>query len=128
MLCVAFLFAGCGGSTTNNAPPNTAKKDNTAKPDAAKTDTAKTDVAPTGEKTGVPECDEYIEKYEACLTSIAEKYPQVHTGLKDTFEKQRKGFKDAASTPQGKAALGPQCKQFIDSAKQATSTAYGCKW
>lgn len=124
MFCFSFVFAGCGGST-NNA--NTAKKDNTAKPDNAKTEPAKVDPAPAGEKTGVAECDEYIEKYEACLTSIADKYPQVHTGLKTSFEQTRKGFKDAASTPQGKAALGPQCKQLIESAKTATS-AYACKW
>jgi hypothetical protein len=44
--------------------------------------------------------------------------------LKSSFETQRSGFKAAAATPQGKAALADTCKQAIDTAK--TSTAQWC--
>lgn len=123
LLCSAIGFASCTAETSKN----TATNDGVSSPKQPTNNAAKTETASTGEKTGVPECDEYVEKYEICLTSIAEKYPQVAPNLKTAFEAQRKGFKDAASTPQGKTALAGQCKQFIESAKQSTS-AYACKW
>jgi hypothetical protein len=58
------------------------------------------------------------------LTTIAAKAPQAAPGLKSAFEAQRNGFKAAASTPQGKAALAGTCKQAIETAK--TSTAQWC--
>ena len=107
-LCVAllggiFFLANCGG---------------------AKTDVAKTDSA---DSVGVAECDEYIKKYEACLTKIAKDAPQAQPGMKTAFESQRKAFKDAAANPQAKATLASSCKQAIDSAKQSTSP-YKCEW
>jgi hypothetical protein len=135
LLAVAFACSliafGCGGGSQpvdNKAPNNTAKND-APKSDAPKSDAPKSE-APKSDSanTGVAECDEYIQKYEACLTSIADKYPQAHPQMKEAFEKQRQGFKDAAATPQGKAVLATQCKQFMDAAKGATTTAYGCKW
>jgi hypothetical protein len=72
----------------------------------------------------VPECDEYIKKYEACLTTIAQKNPSVEPSMKQAFEAQRNGFKAAASTPQGKATLAGTCKQAMETAK--TSTAQWC--
>jgi hypothetical protein len=126
MICSTIAFSNCSSApSSNNGNVVVTNSNSTTKPagDTTKTETATT----SGDKIGVPECDEYIEKYETCLTSIADKYPQIHPNLKTAFEAQRKGFKDAASTPQGKTALAGQCKQFIDSAKQATS-AYACKW
>ena len=79
------------------------------------------------DSVGVAECDEYIKKYEACLTKIAEKAPQAQPGMKTAFEQQRNAFKQAASTEQGKASLATTCKQAIESAKQSTS-AYACTW
>jgi hypothetical protein len=123
MLCCTIGFASCNQSETAKNSANNGGVSSPKQP----TNGTKTETVSTGEKTGVPECDEYVEKYEICLTSIAEKYPQVAPNLKTAFEAQRKGFKDAASTPQGKTALAGQCKQFIESAKQSTS-AYACKW
>src|SRR5262245_50730836 len=50
LLCGVFVFAGCGGSATTTPTSTTASTS-------------------TGDKIGVPECDEYIEKVEACLNS-----------------------------------------------------------
>ncbi len=130
MLCVSIGFAGCDSAPTNtttaganaNKPANSAPKSDTSTTEAPKTDTAA-----TGDKVGVAECDEYIEKYEACLTSIGEKYPQVQPGLQQAFETQRKGFKDAAASPSGKATLADVCKKAIESAKESTKM-YACKW
>jgi hypothetical protein len=86
-----------------------------------------TTTASTGDSVGVAECDENIKKYEACLTSIAAKSPQVAPALKSSDEAQRNGFKTAAATPQGKATLASACKQAMDTAKASTA-AYSCNW
>lgn len=131
LLCGVFFLANCGGGTTTNtatpktdAPKTDAPKTDAPKTDAPKADAPKTDAA---DSVGVPECDEYIKKYEACLTKITEKAPQAQPGLKSAFEQQRKGFKDLAANPTTKAGLPNACKQAMDAAKQSTS-AYACEW
>ena len=123
LLCGAFFLTNCGGGSTpaksNTTASNTTTTTNTTT--VSNTTTASTD------SVGVPECDEYIKKYEACLTKIAEKAPQAQPSLKTAFEQQRNSFKQGASTDQGKAMLATQCKQFIESAKQSTA-AYSCTW
>ena len=77
------------------------------------------------ETIGVPECDEYVEKYEICIMSKA---PEAQRAmLKTTFEQARQSWKQAAASPQGKAALPNACKQALEIAKQ-TTIAYGCVW
>lgn len=126
-----FFLSNCGGSTTTTTTTNTAnnvskpadttKPADTAKPDAAKPETASTD------SVGVPECDEYIKKYEACLTKIAKQAPQVEPSMKSAFQQQRDGFKQAAANPASKASLASTCKQAIETAKQSTAS-YTCEW
>lgn len=135
LFCFAIFAAACGAPAANtaagntnakpatNAPANTAT--NTSTSEAPKTDAPKTETA--ADSVGVPECDEYIKKYEACLTSIAAKAPAAAPGLKSAFEAQRNGFKQAASTSAGKSSLAGVCKQAIETAKTATS-AYACTW
>jgi len=132
-IAAAFTFAivsfGCGGAATNtsntaaNKPANTTSTTTTSSTTTtAPTNTAASTTADSSSpNTGVPECDEYITKYEACLTEIAKKAPQAEPGLKSSFEAQRNGFKAAASTPQGKTMLAGQCKGFIDTAKKSTA-------
>jgi hypothetical protein len=131
LLCGAIFLASCSSTATNTTNGNTAvvkpaNSTNSAKTDAPKTDAPKTETT-SGDSVGVAECDEYIKKYEACLTKIAEKAPQAQGTLKTAFEQQRNAFKQAASTEQGKTSLASTCKQAIESAKQSTS-AYACTW
>lgn len=133
----ALFFAACGSPASNTASnTTTANKANTTAPSntttastpaASNTETAKSETAPAGDSVGVAECDEYIKKYEACLTKIASKAPQAEGPLKTAFQAQRDGFKKAAETPQGKATLATACKNAIDTAKASTS-AYACEW
>lgn len=126
LLVSTFGLANCGSAeTTKNTTANTNTATVNAKP-ASTTEVVKTD-APAGDTVGVPECDEYIAKYEACLTKIAEKAPQVQTAMKTAFEQQRSAFKQAAANPTSKATLPATCKQAIESVKQATG-AYACTW
>lgn len=123
---IGFTNCGSGSNTTTTANNSNTAVVTTNKP-ANTTAPANTTVATTGDSVGVAECDEYIAKYEACLTKIAEKAPQVQTAMKTSFEQQRNAFKQAAANPASKATLPATCKQAIDTAKQATG-AYACTW
>ncbi len=100
-----------------------------SKPAANKTETAApAQAAQAGAaavQIGVPECDEYLTKYTSCIQS------KVPESMRGTFEQSmnqaRDAWKQAASSPEGKAALAAGCKQALDAAKQAM-TAYGCQW
>ena len=122
LLTSLIWLAGCSSAPTATNNANTAVVVN--KPANSTTDVPKTETA-AGDKIGVSECDEYIEKYEACVNS---KVPEAQRAmLKAPFEAQRKAFKDAAANPQAKAGLATGCKQAIETAKQSMS-AYSCTW
>lgn len=77
------------------------------------------------EKIGVPECDEYIAKYEACVTG---KVPEAQRAMyNSSMETMRKGWQNAATNPPAKAALAGGCKQALATAKQSMS-AFSCGW
>ncbi|HEX8502678.1 MAG TPA: hypothetical protein VF659_18995 [Pyrinomonadaceae bacterium] len=108
LLMGAALLA-CGGGSGNTA--NTA---NTAGGTTA-----------SGDKIGVPECDDYIAKYEACVSG---KVPEAaRATYKTSLETMRTTWKNAAETPAGKAALAQGCKQALEQAK-ANLGSFGCSW
>ena len=127
LLTVALLGATIGLANCSSTP--TTNTGNTAvvvnsKPADKPADIAKNE-APTGDKVGVPECDEYIAKYEACINS---KVPEAQRAMfKTSFETMRKSWKESAANPQSKAALASGCKQALDTAKQSMS-AFSCDW
>lgn len=135
LLILAISFSGCGSSETTankDAKPADNKAATTANKDAkpadnkpATTPETKTETASKGDKIGVPECDEYVEKYEACVFS---KVPEaMRETFKSSFEQQRKAWKEAAANPQGKEALATGCKSALETAKK-TLSAYSCEW
>lgn len=130
-------FANCSSAPTkpanttivNTKPANTNTVATNTNTVAVNTnaDNKTTDVVKTepGDKIGVPECDEYIEKYEACINT---KVPEAQReAFKPSFEAIRKGWKESASNPQTKATLAGGCKQAIETAKQSMS-AFSCAW
>lgn len=130
LVAAVFVFTNCASketTTTNSgnttvAAGNSNQKD--AVPPAKTTEPTNTTVA-AGDKIGVAECDEYITKVEAC---IFKKVPEANRGMyQSSFEQMRKSWKDAASNPQGKAALATGCKQALETAKQAYA-AYSCEF
>jgi hypothetical protein len=77
-----------------------------------------------GDKIGVPECDEYIEKYMKC---IEEKMPEAaREQTKQAMQQSVDAWKEAASGP-GKDQLADACKAALDAAKKGTE-ALGCEW
>src|SRR3954454_12589544 len=107
-LCLAMgsLMLACGGSDANSGTTNTG-------------------TTASGDKVGVAECDEFIQKYEACVNS---KVPEAGRSMvKANLETMRNAWKKAAETPQGKAGLAQGCKTALEQAK-TTMGSYGCSW
>lgn len=63
---------------------------------------------------GVPECDAYIVKYEACLAKMA---PGGQASAKESFAAQRSAFRANATTPEARKALADQCRAALEAIK-----------
>ena len=123
VLCAAILI-GCNKTETGNS--NTAS-DNTNKP-ATTTSTPATTTSTTassGDKIGVPECDEYLAKYEACVSG---KVPELaRAQYQSTLKQLRESWKKLAENPQTKGTLASVCKQSKEQTEAALKT-YGCSF
>ena len=136
LVCGVFFLANCSSAPTTggnnsavvvNKSPDAPKNTATTTTNTTTTTTETKTEPASADSVGVAECDEYIKKYEACLTKIAKDAPQVQPSLKTAFEQQRNAFKQSAANPQAKATLASTCKQAIETAKTSTS-AYKCEW
>jgi hypothetical protein len=117
LLC-AFVLVGCS-KTDDTSTPNSNKTTTTT------TTTSTTSTAPSGDKIGVPECDDFLAKYEACVSG---KVPEMARGAFDTSMKQwRDSWKKLAANPQTKGTLAAACKQSAEQAKTSMK-AYGCEF
>src|SRR6476620_7353880 len=102
VLCTAILI-GCN-KTAASTPATTA-------PVAA------------GEKIGVPECDDFIAAYDACVSS---KVPETaRAQYKTAIAQWRSSWSKLAANPNTKATLAAACKQSAESAR-ASMKSYGC--
>lgn len=128
-LCVLLgtVMLACGGAadnantTTTNAPANTNTKA-AATPAASP---ASTTTASTGGDIGVAACDEFLKKYEACVSGKVPAAAQAT--FKTSLDTWRSSWKKLAETPQGKAGLETACKSALDQAKTSLAS-YGCTW
>jgi hypothetical protein len=78
-----------------------------------------------GDSIGVPECDDYIAKYEAC---VRDKVPAAgRAQMEQSLQTMRSSWKQAAATPAGKTGLAQGCAQAAAAAKTAMG-AYGCQF
>jgi len=119
MLCAVVLI-GCSKTETMNNENKTAAA-NSAKPATTTTKTAAKEAA--GEKIGVPECDDFIAKYEACVSG---KVPEMARAQYQTALKQwRDSWRKLAENPNTKGTLASACKQAAQQQAAALKT-YGC--
>jgi hypothetical protein len=81
-----------------------------------------TAMAATAEPLGVPECDDYLTKYEACISAHVPAASQ--DALKQSLDATRAGWKQAIDAG-GKATLATACTQMKESARTSLK-AYGC--
>ena len=95
-----------------------------ATPAAAPTPPPAATTAPaTADSVGVPECDNYINKYLACVSG---KVPEASRAqLQASLDQTRAAWKQAAATPDGKASLAQACTAANDAAKTSMQ-AFGC--
>ena len=129
-LCVLLgaVMLACGGAAENtnsaanaNTNANT-KAAATATPAAASTPASTTSAA--GD-IGVAECDDFLKKYEACVSGKVPAAAQAT--FKTSLETWRNSWKQLAQNPQGKAGLAQACKAATDQAKSSLGS-YGCSW
>lgn len=79
--------------------------------------------AQAADAVGIPACDDFLTKYEACITG---KIPAAQQPMfKSSVDQMRTGWASAARTPQAKPALESACMQSSEQAKASTA-AYGC--
>lgn len=80
--------------------------------------------AAAGEKIGIPECDEYIEKMTKCLDKVPE---AAKPGMKSALETSQKAWKEAAANEAAKPGLASGCKSAVETSKSAYA-AMGCEF
>jgi hypothetical protein len=112
-LAATLAVAACGAGSQQQPPPPATQAPATTVAAAA-----------TGAaEFGVPECDDYINKYVACIDS---KVPEAGRAMiRQQLDQTKAQWKQAASTPEGKAGLAAGCKAATDAARTAMA-AYGC--
>jgi hypothetical protein len=117
VLCTAILI-GCSKTDTmenSNTMANSNKPTTMATP-------AKSTAASSGEKIGVPECDEYLAKYEGCAGKVPE---AGRAAYNSAGEQMRASWKKLAANPATKGTLAAACKQATEMQAAAWKT-YGC--
>jgi hypothetical protein len=115
VLCTAILI-GC--SKTEENSNSTAANSN--KTTAASTPAT---TAPSGNKIGVAECDDFIAKYDACVSS---KVPEAaRAQYKSAIDQWRASWKKQAEDPATRGALAAACKQAAEQ-QSAALKSFGC--
>ena len=112
ILCAAILF-GCSKTEMSNS--------NTAAANANKS-MASSGTTASGDKIGIPECDDYIAKYESCAPKVPE---AVRANYKGALDQVRASWKKLAADPATRGSLAAACKQATETAA-ASWKAYGC--
>jgi hypothetical protein len=81
--------------------------------------------APSSQGVGVPECDDYLSKYERC---IADKVPSDHKkAFGDALDRTRTAWKTLAANPGARPGLPQACSLALQTA-QTTLKQYACTW
>ena len=120
VLCVAILI-GCSKTETMSNSNSTASS--TDKPKTMST--PEKTMASTGEKIGVPECDDFIAKYDAC---VSDKVPEAaRAQYKSAIAQWRTSWKKLADNPSTKGTLAAACKQAAEQ-QAAALKSYGCSF
>ncbi|HXT64037.1 MAG TPA: hypothetical protein VN696_13445 [Pyrinomonadaceae bacterium] len=114
------LFACAKTDNTSNTNSNaTTGAKSTGTTGTSATSTA----ASAGDKIGIAECDDFIAKYEACVSG---KVPEMARAQYQTALKQwKESWKKLADNPQTKGSLASACKQAAEQ-QAAALKSFGC--
>jgi hypothetical protein len=125
ILATAFALVLVACSKTENANTSNSNAGTAAGTAGTSTNSSSASTASTGDKIGVPECDDYITKYESCVRS---KVPEAMRGtLESSLKTARENWKKAAENATTRGTLAAACKQATDAAA-ASMKAYGCNF
>src|ERR1041384_3824352 len=117
---VALVLFACSKSentSNSNANSSTTATKSMAPPGTATASTS------AGDKIGVPECDDFIAKYEACVSG---KVSEVARRQYQSAVKQwKESWKKLADNPQTKGSLAAACKQAREQ-QEAALKSFGC--
>jgi len=114
----ALVLIGCSQSANNSNNHNAAA--NTNRP-ATTTSSPATTIPPAsttaGGKIGVPECDDFIAKYDACVSGHV---PQAaRAQYKASLDTWRSQWQKLAANPQTKPTLAQACKTAAEQQRKA---------
>jgi len=124
ILTTAFAVVLVACSKTENTSNSNSNSSATAQKSTPGTSTSST-TASAGDKIGVPECDDYIAKYESCVRS---KVPEaMRAQLESSLKTARENWKKAAENTVTRGSLATACKQ-ANAAAAASMKAYGCSF
>ena len=122
-VAVALVLIGCSKSETTNNSNST--MGSTEKPASSSPASETASRATTGDKIGIAECDDFIAKYESCVSN---KVPAVaRAQYESTLKTWRAEWKKAADNPQARGTLTATCKQIAEQ-QAAAFKAFGCSF
>ena len=120
---IALMLAACQQQAPSTPAAQTAAPAQRAATPATPPAATPPASAAVADSTGVPECDDYLGKYQACVDS---KVPEAaRAALRQSLEQTRAAWRSAVTTPGGKNGLAAACTQARDAAKTSLAT-YGC--
>jgi hypothetical protein len=119
-LIIGLLVLACSKQEETNRNGTNRNAASTTAPAAA---SPVATVSTSAEQVGVPECDNFINAYEACVNG---KVPeQARAQFNSALKTWRTEWKKLAANPQTKAGLVTACKTQLESARQSMK-AYNC--
>jgi len=121
ILAAAFAVLLVACSKTENTSNRNSNSATTAQKSTGTSATSTT--ASAGDKIGVPECDDFIAKYESCVSG---KVPEMARAQYQSAVKQwKESWKKLAENPQTKGSLASACKQAREQ-QEAALKSFGC--
>lgn len=123
-LIAACTFTACDrGNNTPTASPATDSAALAPAAAPAQPATPTVDETTTGESVGIAACDDYLTKYEACIT---DKVPtDTRSALNAGLSQTRDAWRAAIAAGTATADLEAACKAMSEGAK-ASMSAFGC--
>jgi len=122
VLCAAFLI-GCSPSNNNSSSTATDTNKNTSVTAPSTPATTTSSSTSSGEKIGIAECDDFLAKYDDCVTKNV---PEAQRAQYESSLKQwRDSWRQLAKNDMTKGTLAAACKQALESAKSSMKS-YNC--
>jgi len=126
----AFVMVGCSKTESNEnmsagSSNNSNKAASSTNTSSTSGTTATSSTAGSGEKIGVADCDDFIAKYDACVTAHVPE--QARAQYSASLKQWRDSWRQLAANPATKGTLASACKQAAEQAKTSMKT-YGCEF